>query len=184
MRWIGIAAGLIGAVVGSSIVKHTMKGGASPDDLKPYTAAGLSLQFPAPPEKFEVTLPANVRALVSSTENYQYKTRNFEAAISRVAYVSTVQANPEGALEGALSNVATSQSMERVSKEAKPVTLSDIQGLRFTAVFRKSGQNVEAQGIVLADGPALWQLFVVYLKDNAASRETATKMVDSVRIAP
>lgn len=147
-------------------------------------ASGLSLQFPGPPEKFDVQVPPNVKAMIQTMDNHQYKARNFEAAVTRVAYVNTVQPNVEGALEGALSNAASSQSMSRVSNDKKAATISGCEGLRFTSVFRKSGQDVEAQGVIFAKGSVLWQLFVIYLKDNAASRETATKMVDSVQVAP
>jgi len=184
MRVIRIAAGVIAALVASAAVRATFKGGPSPKDLKPYVASGLSLQFPGPPEKFEVEVPPNVKAMIQSMDNHQFKARNFEAAVTRVAYVSTVQPNVEGALEGALSNAASSQSMSRVSNEKKPTSISGCAGLRFTSVFRKSGQEVEAQGVIFTKDSVLWQLFVIYLKDNAASRETATKMVESVQVAP
>ena len=184
MRLIRISAGGIAALIASAVVRQAFKGGPSPKDLKPYVASGLALQFPGPPEKFEVDVPPTVRAKIESMENHQFKARNFEAAVTRVAYVATVQPNIEGALEGALSNAASSQSMSRASNDKKPVTVSGCEGIRFTSVFRKSGQEVEAQGVIFAKGPVLWQLFVIYLKDSAASRETAAKMVESVQVAP
>jgi hypothetical protein len=184
MRWVGIVAGIVGAIVGASVVRAVFKGGVSPKDLRPHAVAGLSIQFPAAPQKLEIELPAAVRSKILSTESYQYKARNFEAVLSRVVYVVGIQASPEGALEGALANVASSQSMTRVREDKKAVNVSGCDGLRFTALFSKSGKDVEAQGVILARGPSLWSVFVVYLKENSNSRETATLMVDSIRLAP
>src|SRR5437867_2512341 len=120
MRMVGILAGIVGALVGATVVRHTFKGGVSAKDLAPQTAAGISIQFPGTPEKLPLDIPPSVRSKVVSMENYQHKTRNFEALLSRVVYVEGVEANAEAALEGALSNVSLLQKMDRAGCEKKP----------------------------------------------------------------
>jgi len=158
--------------------------GASPKDLKPWVLSGVTLQLPAKPEKMDITLPPEVRSKVLLMENHQVRLRNFEAGLSKVVYAPGIEANAEGALEGALSNVAKTQNMSRGALDKKAVTVSGLNGLRYTAQFKKSGQDVETQGMILAKASGLWQVFTVYLKSNSDSREAATKIVDSIQIVP
>ena len=160
------------------------KGGPSPDDLHSETTVGLTYLFPAVPEKFDIQIPPNIRSMVVSMENYRYQVRNFEAGVSKVTYVPTIQASADGAVEGCLSNVASSQVMTRGTTEKKPVQIGGCDGIRYAATFRKGSQDIESQGVILAKGAMMWQVFVIYLKDNANSKATATKILDSVQLTP
>jgi len=160
------------------------KGVPSADELRQESAVGLKFQFPATPEKFEVPIPANVRSMVVSLENYRYRARNFEAGVSKATYVPSVQASADGAVDGCLANIAATEAMTRGTTDKKPVQIGDCEGIRYTATFRKGDKDLESQGIVLTKGPMLWQIFVIYLKDSATSRGTATKIVDSIELAP
>jgi hypothetical protein len=185
LRSIRILAGVVGAIAGFYAIQHGFRsGGVSVEDLKRYTIAGLSAELPAAPQPLTIPIPPEIAGKIISIENYEVKKRSFEAVVSRITYAADIEASAEGALDGSMANLMNVQKMTRLSQNRKPLTISGVSGLRYWAVFSKSGEELEMQGVVLTKGPVLWQLFVLFARSNTRSRDAAVRIADSVAMSP
>jgi hypothetical protein len=176
---------MIGVMTGlNTCISSYLRGGASVADLRSYTVAGISVELPVAPAPLEVPLPPEVRTKMIQMEVFQAHKKNFESMLSHVVYAAGVEASPEGAFNGALTNLANTGKLTRVSENRTPVTISGISGYRCSAVLSKSGEELEVQGVFLAKGATLWSVSVLYKKDDPGSRETALRITASVGVTP
>jgi hypothetical protein len=179
-----ILGGAVGAVIGYLLVRAALGGGVSVHDLRKFTVAGITAEFPGNPERFEVPIPPEIRTKVVSMENYQTVKKDFMAAASKVIYTPDIEANIDGAVTGSISNIMSGQQLTKVSEQRRPVTVSGLAGLRFSAVFNKSGEEFEMNGVILGKGPTLWNVFAFSRKSDPAAHDAAVRIVGSVEIAP
>jgi hypothetical protein len=183
MKWSRIPIAVVAAVAGYFAARGG-RGGATVQDLKHYDLLGISAELASSPEPFEIPIPPEAQGKVLSIENQQAKRRNFESMVSRMVCAPGIQASAEGALNGAIQNIVTTQKLTLVSQERKPISLPEASGYRYTAVFRKGSEGLEMQGVILTKDAKLWQVFSVYLQANSESRETAARVADSVKLLP
>ncbi|MBV8880890.1 MAG: hypothetical protein JO332_13045 [Planctomycetaceae bacterium] len=178
--FIGIFVGVLTA----TIVRSCLGGGVSVKDLQKHTVAGITAEFPGTPQPLKVDVPPEVKSKVLLMDSYQTQTRTFLAAVSRVVYAPGIEANLDGALDGSVSNVMTTQQMVKVSEQREAATVSGLPGKRFSVVFRKGSDEFEMQGVIATKGNAMWNGFAFFKKSDAKAREVAQRFVSSVTFTP
>jgi len=130
-------------------------------------------------------VPAETRQTLQSLESFrsQGTSDSFGALVSRGVYKTNTTPDLDGAVRGALQNVATAVDDKNPSFNLKSTTISGRQA-RTASYHRKPTDQADQETHVLAafvaDENRLWQLIVVYTDE--ASTVDAERILNSFKI--
>lgn len=146
----------------------------------------LGLPFLLVPQT--ITLPENIRSMLSGYEFYSGNNKLLGISISvglynKNAFPQNWKPSLEGAADGSINNVAKMSGVKNFSSSKRSTTVSGRPAIITTMNYdNKNTSQVEQKGLVVVDGYVLWQISVFFSQKEDASRNVANQILQSVSI--
>jgi hypothetical protein len=190
--------GALGGTVGREFARTLFREGSWPKaNIETLNApwvrqemghTGLAIQLPKDcrVEEKTLTLPEEARSKVESFNSYEVEIKGLYVGIGYVKYANGVLTNPEGAIAGALGNMAKSlrakaKTVEVRRRHTEAVTVSGRQGLFSEGTIELNGKPEAALSIVvIAEGTTGWHVMVLHHIADDTGKEIAQRILSSI----
>jgi hypothetical protein len=148
--------------------------------------AGSSLVFAAPVQleldNFE--LPANVKALVSSSSYLTGESGGMSIAATAFTYRDRSAINLDAAAESAIANIRSLPDMQLLEPTKQPATIAGEPAIEVGArVKRDTGQMLRLDGAVLAHGSELFIFVLISSADQPTANASWQRLRESIHLA-
>lgn len=179
---------IIALSVGSAIGKAVFRTNSSPDNWERHTvgkdATKLSLISPGELKQTDMDLPANLKSMVKSLENYDSKSSSNGISINVISasYNNNIVPNLQGAMDGSLNSVAAVEGVKIIEHTSRRFSVTGRDGGLLTIKAEKNGVISEMMQLIAIDGLKLWQVNIIYGSNSKEAKEAAQKVIDSVRL--
>jgi len=193
--WIGftvafIIMGSVGKYGGEMIVKYLNSELTSEKVFdqewirETYGNYGLTVETPVRLTKSDLPIPDGIKPLIESMDVYNYVSeKGFKLMINSVKYnVKLVSANLQGAANGSLNEMKNQDGVSDFDYTEEQISKNDIPGFIQNGTYKVIGVEVEFVNIGFVKGLVLWQVIVVYQKNDVVGRRAAKRVIKSIDI--
>jgi len=151
---------------------------------KRYSPGGsrLSLALPGEPQSENVNVPETLRAKVKQISRYKYSDEQLQVAVWDTLYFDEVSTDIQQATEGARQTMRHSEGVTEYTDSSTPIARSGRSGLLVTGTFKRYGEAMEIEAILLGDGPRLWQVIVTHPASGHDLTAESKRILDSVSL--
>ncbi len=151
------------------------------------TLAGLTFESPG---KFKLDMPkanpAESRIISQNTVAYDVFSASVNGLgiyVSYVEYKRGIDANLNGAADGAVTRILNLPATVNTGRESRDVLVSGRNGRRISLRVRSNGHRLQWEGLVVVEGPRLWNIQVAFEEGRADLSIAAARILDSVRFS-
>ncbi len=145
--------------------------------------AGLAFEAPGSFQNKALDLGL-AQEFVESTEMQVAKTADLEIDALRTVYKSGIELNFDGAAKGAVDGIAHLDGIRNLHDTATELTVSGKPARRLSITAERERKTLHVEAILIADGPAYYQIQVIFDAANPHGQEDAERLLKSVRLAP
>ena len=183
-----------GGVVGRSCGKNAANGHIStkqgtsppsPNDLKNFDVAGLTLLLPGHPHDEKLDLPQGAGQLVEAFESYNFTDPSINIGISRAVYRSQ-DANLDGAADGAISGVRNLSGVKLFNESKSETVVDGLAGREMKMTYMNGQFQMNQFGLVFSRGRECWQIQIIGegLQNRAALENLKDAVFGSIKVSP
>jgi hypothetical protein len=149
-----------------------------------YGDYGLTVETPVRLTKSDLPVPDAVRSLIESMDVYNYVSeKGFKLMINSVKYsVKLGTVNLQGAANGSISEMKNQEGVKDFDYTEEQITENDIPGFIQNGSYKDKGVAVEFVNVGFAKGLVMWQVIVVFQKDDVVGRRAAKRVIRSIEI--
>ena len=149
-----------------------------------YGDYGLTVETPARLTKGDLPIPDGIKPLIESMDVYNYVSeKGFKVMINSVKYNFELgTSNLQGAANGSINEMKNQEGVTDFDYSEDQITKNDIPGFIQNGTYNVKGVEVEFVNVGFAKGLVLWQVIVVYQKDDVVGRRAAKRVIKSIEI--
>jgi hypothetical protein len=163
------------------IDRFRTKNPPSPEGLKYYEVAGLTVKLPARPSRESLTFPPEVENLMTTRESYQIMDGTMLISIIRAVY-KLPEIDLDVAADGAISHVRNSSGVTGFKSTKESVTVDGLPGrkiqMSYTRIIENSRITINQYGLVIARDNESWHLQII--GPGSSHTEKLKTLVDEV----
>jgi hypothetical protein len=145
------------------------------------TLLGMTLESPGDFEVKSLDLP-ETREVVQKSEIGVYKNPNFEIDVLRTVYKEGVELNFDGAAQGAAEGVSKLDGIRNVQQTISELSVSGKPARRLSMTADRWQKKMGVEVLLISDGPAFYQVQVIFDTANPRALADAMQVLKSVRL--
>lgn len=142
----------------------------------------LSLMLPGELQSEIADVPETLRDKVKQISRYKYLDEQFQVAVWDTLYFDGVSTDIQQAAEGARQTIRQSEGVTEYQDNSTRIVRSGRSGLLIRGTFRRYGEELEIEAILLGDGPRLWQVIITHPASDSDARVASKRVLDSVSL--
>ena len=163
------------------IDRFRTKNPPSPEGLKYYEVAGLTVKLPARPSRHSWNFPPEVENLMTTRESYQIKDGTMSIDITRAVY-KLPKISLDGAADGSIYQVRNSSGVTGFKSTKESMTVDGLPGrkiqMSYTRIIENSRITINQYGLVIARDNESWHLQIIGA--GSSHTEKLKTLVDEV----
>ncbi len=183
---------IVGVLVGLLGVRYVMsRFGQNPEVpaevlTRPWSVqsiGGGELRFEAPwlLNPSPVDLPPEVGKNIESSAALSLEKDGLNVMAIRIKMRQGLVLNLAGAADGTTANLRNAAGIASVDSSKQPTTVSDLPAYNVSAtIHRQNGESMALRGVVIIRGQSIYQVLVIYRRDQARGEEVWKRMRESV----
>jgi hypothetical protein len=138
--------------------------------------------LPGEPQSENVDIPETLRDKIKQISRYKYFDEQFQVAVWDTSYFDGVSTDIQQAAEGARQTIRQSEGVTEYQDNSTPIVRSGRSGLLIRGTFRRYGEELEIEAILLGDGPSLLQVMITHPVSDSDARIASKRVLDSVSL--
>lgn len=147
-------------------------------DIKRYAVVKVELPFDL--SETDLKLPEYVKKHVKMMENYKYESKSISFFISFAEYREGIDANIDGAVDGAINNMKAGKGISDFTYTVKNIEKNFIEGRLIEGTFKLKEQDVEFIGEIFLKDLKLLQILAINL-NYEENREIRDRILKSIK---
>jgi hypothetical protein len=193
--WIGFVVSFaifyaIGQFGGDSIVKFFKSEKTSKEvlnqkwDKETYGDYGLTVETPVKLTKGDLPMPENIKQYIDKMDVYNYmSSKGFKVLINSIKYKPTVGTlNLQGAANGSVNEMKMQKGVTDFVYTENYIYKDEIPGFIQKGTFKADDVDVEFINTGFASGLIVWQVCVIFQKDDEIGRIASKRVIESIEI--
>ena len=179
-----IIVALLGAVITFKYARKKSPPPVPTSEWRRYSPGNsiFSLLLPGEPQTESVKVPEPVRAKVKQIDRFKLSAGEFQVAVWATYYVEGMSADIRQAADSAVSSFRESPGITDYIGNTNEITRSGRSGMLVTGTFKRRGERMAIEAILLGDGPRLWQVIVTCPASDRDASTASRRVLDSVKI--
>jgi hypothetical protein len=143
----------------------------------------MLVSLPAKPEKQSPIAPAVLTEFVEHAESYRYRpSSTLSVMVDYYRFKQGVVPNPEPVAHAVMKQMAENNEIKFASCDESPVMYLSARGINLEGAFHERGKLKQYRFVIYTYQNAAYIVRAVYRNTDAASVQTAEKIMDSVEI--
>ena len=148
-----------------------------------YGSPAISFVLPKPPKPARPNLPDELWQFLVDIETYSYKEAdNYQFMASSVTYAPFINANIEGAAQGAVKEMENQKGITNLKFKENAYTLGKLSGLIQHGTFIKNDEVFEFTSVYFTRKSNLWQVMMNHRRGDVYGRKITEKILKSLKI--
>ncbi len=145
---------------------------------------GLTVETPVKLTKDDLPLPDNVKKVIDQMYVYDYMSeKGFKIMINSIKYKPVIKrANLQGAANGSVNKMKSQKGVTNFNYTQDTISNNGIPGFLQKGTYQQNGIEAEFMNAGFAKGILVWQVIVVYQKDDDVGRIAAKRVINSIEI--
>jgi hypothetical protein len=180
----------IGQFAGESIVRYFRSEKTSEAILdqkwtrETYGSYGLSVETPVKLPASKLPVPDNVKHLISKMEAFDYMSeKGLKILINSIEYKPEIGATSlEGAANGSVNEVKSMKGVTDFNYSEEIAVKRDIPGFIQKGNYKQDGVEIEFINTGFATQFHIWQVLVMFEKNDETGRKAAERVIESIDI--
>ncbi len=144
----------------------------------------MTVETPAKLTKGDLPLPDNVKKVIDQMYVYDYMSeKGFKIMINSIKYKPVIKrANLQGAANGSVNKMKSQKGVTNFNYTQDTISRNGISGFLQKGTYQQNGVEAEFMNAGFAKGIIIWQVIVVYQKDDDVGRIAAKRVINSIEI--
>lgn len=151
---------------------------------KSFGNPAISIESPVDLKKENVPVPAEVKDFVAlmETNGYISLVNGLQIVVVNNQYVDGIEANLEGATNGAVAQMQQQPNVSNLEYEIEPYNLDNVQGSKIFGTGIENGVNKNFEAYTFVHKNHMWMVILGYKKDDAFGQKIVERISKSIKI--
>lgn len=147
-----------------------------------YGDYGLSVESPVKLTKGDLPVPENIKQFISKMEVYDYTSeKGFKILVNSIEYKPEIGSTSlEGAANGSVNEVKSQKGVTDFEYTEEAAVKSDIPGFIQKGSYNQNGVEIEFINAGYATQFHIWQVLVMFGKNDQTGRIAAERVIESI----
>ena len=149
-----------------------------------FPTMGLTFESPVKLSTYQIPFPENIKNLLDTTLLYQYESINgLQIVVNYFRYKPHIaQLNLVGAADGSMMEFKKRDGIMDLQYNQKDTARFGLNSIEQKGDFKILNIPYIIEGYFFGKDLMLWQIILIYQKDNALQQEIAARIVKSIQI--
>lgn len=142
----------------------------------------LSLMLPAEPQSQSAEVPQSAAEAISQVNRYGLAVGPFKVDMWGLSYKEGLPTSIEQAASGVVEALRQSEGVTEYQDTKTPIDRSGRKGVLVKGRFKRRGEKMELEAVLIGDGPKLWKVIITHPASDRNGFVASQRILDSIEI--
>ncbi|HKQ05629.1 MAG TPA: hypothetical protein VJ464_10885 [Blastocatellia bacterium] len=142
----------------------------------------LSLMLPAEPQSQSAEVPESADEAISRVNRCGLAVGPFKVDMWDISYKEGLPTSIEQAASGAVEALRQSEEVTEYQDTKTPIDRSGRKGVLVKGRFKRRGEKMELEAVLIGDGPKLWQVIIIHPASDRNGVIASQRILNSIEI--